>query len=112
MAYVPIFKLKIQIWVNFGGSWNGSCWYIICKIGLFGVIWSILGLFGISFPVLVCCTKRNLATLVTTTKAGRCARNHDLMSFYEIRFSETTISDVEVCSVYTVALGRKKVLKS
>jgi hypothetical protein len=24
-----VFKPKIQIWVNFGGSWNGRCWYVL-----------------------------------------------------------------------------------
>jgi hypothetical protein len=24
-----IFKPKIPFWVNFGGSWNGKCWYIL-----------------------------------------------------------------------------------
>jgi hypothetical protein len=41
---------KIRIWVIFGGSCNGRCWYIL---------WT----FGIFFPVLVCCNKKNLATL-------------------------------------------------
>jgi hypothetical protein len=26
---------KIQIWVNFGGSWNRKCWYILRPFGLF-----------------------------------------------------------------------------
>jgi hypothetical protein len=24
-----IFKPNIPIWVNFGGPWNGKCWYIL-----------------------------------------------------------------------------------
>jgi hypothetical protein len=24
-----VFKPKIPIWVNFGGSWNGKSWYIL-----------------------------------------------------------------------------------
>jgi hypothetical protein len=24
-----IFKPKIPIWDNFGGPWNGKCWYIL-----------------------------------------------------------------------------------
>jgi hypothetical protein len=67
-----VFKPKIPIWVNFGGCCDGSCWYItyymvICSIlwpsGLFygflvcfKVIWYIL-------PVLVSCSKKNVATL-------------------------------------------------
>jgi hypothetical protein len=34
-------------------------------IGIFVVVLYILWLFGIFFPVLVCCTKKNLATLIT-----------------------------------------------
>jgi hypothetical protein len=51
---------KIPIWVNFGGSKIGRCWYILRTCGLFhghliylvdfNVIWYI-------FPVLVCCIK-------------------------------------------------------
>jgi hypothetical protein len=73
-TYVPIgvarwhiFKPKIPIWVNFGGSCNGRCWYMY-----FIAIWSILWHFGlfnghlvyIFSPVLVCCTKKNLTTLL------------------------------------------------
>jgi hypothetical protein len=70
-----VFKPKIPIWVNFGGYWNGKCWYILCPFGLFYgnlvyfvVIWSILWPFGIFFPVLVCCTKKNLATLLCSNE--------------------------------------------
>jgi hypothetical protein len=30
-----IFKPKSQIWVNFGGSCNGRCWFILWAFGLF-----------------------------------------------------------------------------
>jgi hypothetical protein len=30
-----IFKPKIPIWVNFGGPWNGKCWYILGPYGIF-----------------------------------------------------------------------------
>jgi hypothetical protein len=46
-------------------------WYILWLFGIFYcylvhfmVIWYILWLFGIFFHVLVCCTKKNLATLI------------------------------------------------
>jgi hypothetical protein len=29
-----VFKPKIPIWVNFGGSCNGSCWYILLSFGV------------------------------------------------------------------------------
>jgi hypothetical protein len=45
MAY---FQTKILIWVNFGGTRDRSCWYILWPLGLFYVhlvyftaIWSI-----------------------------------------------------------------------
>jgi hypothetical protein len=67
------FKPKKTIWVNFGGSCNGRCWYYIyVHLVYFMAIWYILWPFGIFygylvfFPVLVCCTKINQATLVAT----------------------------------------------
>jgi hypothetical protein len=55
------------------GSCNGSCCYILCPFGLFYgnlvyfvAISYILGLFGNFFPVLVHCTKKDLATLLMT----------------------------------------------
>jgi hypothetical protein len=59
-----IFKPKIPIWVNFGGSWNGICWYILWPFSIFYgrfvyfvtiryIRWS----FGIFFPVLVFCVR-------------------------------------------------------
>jgi hypothetical protein len=73
VARWDIFKPKIPILVNLGGSCNGSCWCIILPVGLFydyfvyfAFIWSILRLYGLFFPVLVCCTKKNMATLYET----------------------------------------------
>jgi hypothetical protein len=46
VARLYIFKPKIPIWVNFGGSCNRRCWYILWPFGLlycnlvyFAVIW-------------------------------------------------------------------------
>jgi hypothetical protein len=65
-----LFKPKIPICVNFGGSSNGRCWYILCPFGKFSchltyfmAIWYIFPSFGTFLPVLVCCTDKNLATL-------------------------------------------------
>jgi hypothetical protein len=63
---------KIPIWVNFGGSCYGRCWYSIWPFGLFFgyfvyfvATWSMLWLFGTyMFLVFVCCTKKYLATLL------------------------------------------------
>jgi hypothetical protein len=60
---------------NSGKFWSvlqcELCCYILRPFGLFSAIWYILwpfgifcGHFGIFFPILVCCTKKNLATLL------------------------------------------------
>jgi hypothetical protein len=66
-----VFKPKIPIWVNFGGSWNGKSWYIymtiwriLLPLEIFNVHLVYLSSFGIFSPVLVFCSKKNLATLV------------------------------------------------
>jgi hypothetical protein len=38
---------KSQIWVNFGGSLNGKCWYIFDHLEYFLTIWYNLWPFGI-----------------------------------------------------------------
>jgi hypothetical protein len=51
MAYFQ----KISIWVNFGGSFNGRCWYFIWLFGLFFgylvpmVVWYIFSRFYILY---------------------------------------------------------------
>jgi hypothetical protein len=70
---------KFPIEVNFGGPCNGRCWHHLWPFGLcilvsFGkfcghlvclvVIGYIIRLLGIISPVLVYCTKKNLAPLV------------------------------------------------
>jgi hypothetical protein len=49
-----IFKPKIPIWVNFGGSCNGGCMYlhtyILWSLGIFCGPLDILLLFGTFFP--------------------------------------------------------------
>jgi hypothetical protein len=49
-------KPKIPIWVNFGGSCNGRCWYILRQFGLFCghlvrfmVIWYVFSRFGMLY---------------------------------------------------------------
>jgi hypothetical protein len=66
---------KSQLWVNFGGSFNGKSWYILGPFGLFYcywkyfmAIWYIVLSFGIFFSVLVFCTRKNLATLPQSSK--------------------------------------------
>jgi hypothetical protein len=93
-----IFQPEILIWVNFGGTWNGSyiaIWSILRPFGLFCdhlvyftviclfcghlvyllVIWFILwpfGIFGIKFPVLVYLNIKNLATVATSSRWDQC----------------------------------------
>jgi hypothetical protein len=57
-----VFKPKIPIWVNFGGPWNGKCWYILWPFGNVVVIWCIFPRFGIHIM------SKNLATLDSTKK--------------------------------------------
>jgi hypothetical protein len=77
-----IFRPKIAIWVHFGRSFNGGCLCILWKFGLFYghlvhftyfvyfvVIWYI-------FPVLVYCSKKNLATLQQAYSNGLHKSNH------------------------------------
>jgi hypothetical protein len=66
-----VFKPKIQSWEKFSRPQIGKCWYILWPYGIFD---GYLGYFvnirymlcsvGTFFPVLVSCTKKNLATLV------------------------------------------------
>jgi hypothetical protein len=70
-----VFKPKIPIWVFFGGPWIGK---YLCILWPFGIFYGDLGYFvtilyilcsfGTFFPVLVSCTKNNLATLVRRGK--------------------------------------------
>jgi hypothetical protein len=62
---------KIPIFENFGRYCNGRCCYILCPFGQFSgysasfmATWYIFPRFGTFFPVLVCCTEKNLATLM------------------------------------------------
>jgi hypothetical protein len=68
MAY---FQTKNPYLGKFGRSFNGMCWYISWPFGIFCdhfvpflVIWYI-------FPVLVCCTNKNLATLLVRQQNDR-----------------------------------------
>jgi hypothetical protein len=62
-------------WVNLGGSCDWKSWHNYWPFGLFYghwkyfmAIWYILWSFGIFVPVLVSCTKKNLATLLASCK--------------------------------------------
>jgi hypothetical protein len=63
---------KILIWVNFGGPFNGRCWYILCLFGLlhirqFGIFYVHLVSFVVKLVHFLLVGKlyqKNLATLV------------------------------------------------
>jgi hypothetical protein len=76
-----IFKPKIQIWRVL--QWNMlvyfmSIWYILQTFAIFYghlvyflVIWYI-------FPILVCCSKKNLATLLASFSGENDSRTHEV----------------------------------
>jgi hypothetical protein len=83
-----VFNPKIQIWVNFRGSCNGKCWYILWPFGIsyshmvyFIAIRYIGWLFGIVCTVLVCCGRKHLAAL-TQTRIHRMDSKHCLRNFH------------------------------
>jgi hypothetical protein len=78
-----ISKPKIPIWVNFRVSCNGCCWYFHGLLVYFMVILYI-------FPVLVCCMKEYLATLVNKM-------NRDKMDSSFPRFSPAFIRPQRDC---------------
>jgi hypothetical protein len=72
-----IFKPKIQVLDKFWRVLQRKMLVYFCPIGImcghlvyFVAIGYILWLFGIFFPVWVCCTKKNLATLLTTQRGS------------------------------------------
>jgi hypothetical protein len=49
-----VFKPKMPIWVNFGGSCDGRCWYVLWPFGLFySHLACLTGFFGIFYGNLV-----------------------------------------------------------
>jgi hypothetical protein len=67
-----VFKPKIQIWVNFGGSFDGRCWLILWPFDLFDGNLAIFYGFLVHFmviwyisPVSVSFSRINLATLLS-----------------------------------------------
>jgi hypothetical protein len=84
-SWLPDGIFSNQIWVNFEGPCNGKCRHNLRPFGpfcrklvYFVAIWSILQKFGIFcghlvdyFPVLVCCTDKNLANPATYSSISR-----------------------------------------
>jgi hypothetical protein len=50
--------------------------YFYTYFYIYWYIWYILCSFGIVVPVLVCCPKKNLATLLAATNEGDCKHGH------------------------------------
>jgi hypothetical protein len=80
--------------VNFGGSCNGNCWYILWTYGLFYghwkyfvAIWYISWSVGIFSPVLVCCSTKNLATLIIIRPKGRTQAKNVSRGFEQLEIS-------------------------
>jgi hypothetical protein len=82
-----IFIPKIPIWVYLRGPWNGKCWYVLWPFGIccvapcgmctdmyivcvrpFVIFCGHLAYFS----VLVCCSKKNMATLPVRPGRGQC----------------------------------------
>jgi hypothetical protein len=85
---------KIPIWVNFGGSCNGRCWYILWPFSLFNchfahifrghlVYFMVIGIFSL---ILVWCKKTNLATL--------------LRGFFSAEFPGRMILQNKLCGIF------------
>jgi hypothetical protein len=57
-------------------------------LAYFMVMWSFLRPFGIFFPILVCCAKKNLATLLMATVTKNCKEKSSQIvaqpAFYQI----------------------------
>jgi hypothetical protein len=62
--------------VKFLGPCNGRCRSILRYLVYFTAIWQILWSFGTFFPVLVCCTKENLAALIFIGICFSSPENH------------------------------------
>jgi hypothetical protein len=73
-----LFNTDIPIWANFGGGkmliYFMTIWNILRTFGLFMTIWYILCSFGTFCPVLVSCTKKNLATLPSSSRVIRAQK--------------------------------------
>jgi hypothetical protein len=73
-----VFKPEIPNWVSFGWPSIGNVYKFYGHLEYFMKIWDILHItiryilhsFGTFFPVLVSCTKKNLATLLRIPRIG------------------------------------------
>jgi hypothetical protein len=101
-----IFKPKIPIWVNFGVSYNGRCWYSSWPFGTnnlwpFGMLCDHFVYFS-RFGTYVVGTSKNLATLVSarivqslllvylsTIKYSCVFLTHVLFQFFHLFFSNS-----------------------
>jgi hypothetical protein len=120
-----IFKPKIPILVNFGGSCSGKGRYILWLFGLFYghlvyvvAIWYNLKSFDIFSPVLVCCAKKNLASQVSCHRYRLikekaishriCCKSATTIQFKEV-IKSFVIKERKTFFVRTFAKGSDKV---
>jgi hypothetical protein len=64
VARLFVFKPKIPLWVNFGEPYIGKCLHIYMTFIFIGYVMTIRYI----FPILVSCTKKNLATLLSKVR--------------------------------------------
>jgi hypothetical protein len=106
------FHIKIPIWEYSGGPWNGKCWFIIEPFGiLYGHLVHILYgnlvivlTFGIFFPVLVYCNKKNLASLSCSLFGKVCIIWHLAIKIYRLKAVSISLCPqvpVYMCSTCT-----------
>jgi hypothetical protein len=94
-----VFNPKIQIWVNSEHlAMEDVGIHILWPFGIFYsnlvyfmAIWYIFWLFGIFFPVLVCCSKKNLATLSLTRIKDRLPKKRDLFFWQILATGDETV---------------------
>jgi hypothetical protein len=102
-----LFRPKIPIWVYFAGSWNRKCCYIFWSFGIFYDHWVYIMAFTyfivIFFPALVYRTKKNLATLVSTSRGFQQVVRKTLHTYSEdphaIRSTPVSALCLALCSV-------------
>jgi hypothetical protein len=88
-----IFTPKIPVWVNFGRSCNGRCYYILWPLDIFyGQLVNFMTIWYVHcvvlwyiYSVLVCCTKKNLAALVEQDSSTLKCRLMKIWQLWHLR---------------------------
>jgi hypothetical protein len=77
------FKQKVPILVNFVGSCSKRCRYMLWPFGIFFSPFGKIYVIWYIFPVSVCCTEKNLATLARTDLLS--AKIDDFLHFWSAK---------------------------